>query len=68
MAPVADEINADLDRRVNNGIVLTDVKVRHINRPTVIRFTVWLRNVGTQKYHKARVTAGKYRLVLTKQK
>ncbi|KAG9021054.1 hypothetical protein FS837_007613 [Tulasnella sp. UAMH 9824] len=72
MAPVADEINAaasnaDLDRRGNDGIALTDVDVKRIS-PTVIkfkwsshrrspkRFTVWLRNVKTQEYYKARAT------------
>ncbi|KAG8943526.1 hypothetical protein FRC00_011081 [Tulasnella sp. 408] len=72
MAPVADEINAaasnaDFDRRGNDGIALTDVDVKRIN-PTVIkfkwsshrrspnRFTVWLRNVKTQEYYKARGT------------
>ncbi|KIO19599.1 hypothetical protein M407DRAFT_30751 [Tulasnella calospora MUT 4182] len=72
MAPVADAINAaasnaDLGRRGNDGIALTDFHVER-NSPTHIkfkwshhrrspnRFTAWLRNVKTQEHYRARLT------------
>ncbi|KAG8903862.1 hypothetical protein FRC01_008955 [Tulasnella sp. 417] len=72
MAPLAEEINAagsnaDLEARGNDGIAITEYKVKRWN-PTVIKvkwshhrrspekFTIWLRNVKTQDYYKARDT------------
>ncbi|KAG8903904.1 hypothetical protein FRC01_008938 [Tulasnella sp. 417] len=72
MAPVAEEINAagsnaDLERRGNDGIAITEFQVKRWN-PTVIKvkwshhrrsphkFTIWFRNVKTQEYYKARDT------------
>ncbi|KAG9021994.1 hypothetical protein FS837_006812 [Tulasnella sp. UAMH 9824] len=87
MAPVTDEINAatsnaDLDRRGNDGIALTDVDVKRIN-PTVIKFK-WSSHRRSPNRFTARATVwtsaghlqiglgslgnrtGEYQLVLTK--